>query len=402
VRGIRILFLTQICPYPPTNGGAIKTFNILKHLGSAHDVRLLMLVRQEPDAATLERLARHCREIGFCGIRRSAARNALDAARSLWKRESFIITRDFRPQMQAKVLEALAETPFDLIYVDHLQMFQYVPGEAPCPVLLDEHNVEWQIIERFAVAGRALAQRAFASLEWRKLRAYELSACRRADIVLTVTDLDRRTIALHGIPEGKISAVPIGVDVDMVRPVQLSASSANVLTFGTMSWPPNADSVEYFASEIYPRIKKEVPEARFTVVGANPPSRIGALGAGDRSIQITGFVEDLREPASEAAAFVVPLRIGSGMRVKILDAMALGLPVVTSSIGCEGINVESGKHALVADTPEEFAEAVVHLLRNPEDRRRFGAAGRALVESVYSWPLVLSRLDQVLARVERL
>ena len=190
---MRILFLTQICPYPPSNGGAIKTYNILKHLGSKHDVDLLTFVRGG-ESKSLAHLAQYCKSVDSCLITRSGARNACDAARSLIAQKSFVITRDWLPEMHAKVLKALDTKP-DLIYVDHLQMFQYVPSPAPCRVLLDEHNVEWRIIERFSSAGTPLAQRAFAALEWPKLRAYELAACKRADMVLTVTAEDAIILA---------------------------------------------------------------------------------------------------------------------------------------------------------------------------------------------------------------
>jgi glycosyltransferase involved in cell wall biosynthesis len=298
--------------------------------------------------------------------------------------------------MRSKVLEFISHKP-DLIYVDHLQMFQFVPDPPPCPVLLDDHNVEWRIIERFASADRSPARRLFAALEWRKLRAYELGACRRADIVLTVTPQDRETFIANGIPPEKVFALPVGVDTERLRPIPLFLEFGKVTTLGTMSWPPNADAVRYFIESIYPRIKSELPEARFTVIGANPPPEIRSLASRDSSIEVTGYVDDIRAALDGTGAFVVPLRIGSGIRVKILDAMAMGLPIVTTSIGCEGIELIPGEHALVADNPAHFAESVIRLLRDHGERARLGAAGRGLVENCYSWPHVLRRLDDILS-----
>lgn len=393
---MRILFLTQICPYPPANGGAIKTYNILKHLGARHDVTLLVYVRGDDDVESLKHLSPYCSHIEFCRIERSGWGNLTSLARSLANGKSFIISRDWRSEMQSRVSSLLQPVP-DLIYADHLQMFQFVPDPAPCPVLLDEHNVEWRIIERFASNGRTPVHRLLASKEWRKLRSYELSACNRADRVLTVTEHDREMLSANGVSGDRVSALPIGVDTDFFRPVHLTPDSKNILTFGTMSWPPNVDAVLYFAKSIYPIIKQRTPDARFTIVGSNPPREILNLSATDPSISVTGYVTDLRPYAEQAAAFVVPLRIGSGMRVKILDAMSLGLPVVTTSVGCEGITLIPGRHALVADTPEGFADAVVRLLQGFEKRVTLASTARNLVENRYSWPPILSDLDRILA-----
>lgn len=394
---MRILFLTQICPYPPANGSAIKTYNILKHLGARHEIELLLFVRGESDIAALEHLRPYCREIVHCMMKRSAKSDLAYAARSLVSGASFIISRDRRMEMEAEVLARLKGPP-DLIYADHLQMAQYVPAAAPCPVLLDEHNVEWRIIERFASRGVSLPRRLFASVEWRKLRSYELSACQRADFVLTVTAHDRDVLAEHGIPDGKITPLPVGVDTEYFRPARGRKDSRHILFFGAMSWPPNADAVSHFVERIYPLVKREVPDARLTVLGANPPPEIRSLAERDSSIAVTGFVDDIRPYCEDACVFVVPLRIGSGMRVKILDAMALGLPVVTTSVGCEGISLRHGEHALVADDPREFAESVVRLIRDDEIRSKLASQGRRLVEECYSWPPILSRLDRVLER----
>lgn len=401
---MRILFLTQICPYPPTNGGAIKTYNILKHLGARHEVDLLLFVRNESEIASLIHLGEYCRRMESCVMPRSPFLDLTHATRSLLARRSFIIARDQRPEMQSKVLEYLHPMP-DLIYVDHLQMFQYVPVSTivtgSCPVVLDEHNVEWRIIERFAEYDASLARRLFASIEWPKLRRFELDACRSASAVLTVTEHDRRTLQGHGVPDEKLTALPIGVDAGYFTPLPRQANSRRILTFGTMSWPPNTDAVQWFHREVYPSVKRQAPEAEFVVVGPNPPPAINQLPERDRSVTVTGYVDDIRQASINAAVFVVPLRVGSGMRVKILDAMAMGLPVISTSIGCEGISVHPGKDIVVADGPAEFAGAVVHLLENPSERARIGSAGRRLVESEYSWPSILTRLDDLLSDISQ-
>jgi len=329
---------------------------------------------------------------------RSGKLNAFHAARSLLMGESFIISRDSRCEMHQLVSRGILRLP-GLIYADHLQMFQYVPVNPPCPVLLDEHNVEWRIIERMAGAGTRWAERRFAALEWPKLRAWELGACRRADMVLSVTEGDRGILVENGVPAESVKALPIGVDTDFFLPVPLKRDSSTILSFGTMSWPPNVDAVLYFVRNIYPLIRARVPEVRFKIVGANPPDEVRSLALADSSIEVTGFVEDIRSAAEDAAAFVVPLRIGSGMRVKILSAMAMGLPIVTTPVGCEGICLRHREQAHIAESPQDFADSVVELLGNWDARVKLGISARLMAEEVYSWPPILARLDEVLAHL---
>lgn len=393
------MFLTQICPYPPTNGGAIKTYNILKYLGSRHEVSLLTFLRSEAEISLLQHLKPFCHEIDFCLIKRSALINLQAAVKSLLSEQPFMILRDLHPEMCFKVNEAVKRQP-DLLYVDHLQMFQYVPHPRVCPLVLDNHNVEWRIVERFACTDVSLPVRAFASVEWRRLRAYEINACLEADLVFTVTDKDRNVLISNGVHEHKIVSLPIGVHAADIAPVQLGISDKKVTTFGTMSWPPNVDSVLYFARLIHPLVIRRMPDSKFLIIGKNPPKSIKSLSKNDGRIEVHGYAEDLRSAVQGTAAFVVPLRIGSGMRVKILDAMAMGLPVVTTSVGCEGIDLEPGKHALVADDPHEFADAVVYLLDCYKARVCLATAGRSLVEQCYSWRPILERLEQALLSIQ--
>ncbi|MHB0913149.1 MAG: glycosyltransferase family 4 protein [Armatimonadota bacterium] len=381
---MKILFLTQFSPYPPVSGGAVKTCRILTHLAERHEVSLVSYSRGSDEAEALSCLPVH--RMRHAHIDRSAARNVFDAARSLLG-ESFIISRDRRMEMQ-RVVDSLLPGQ-DLVYVDHLQMFQFVPQPAPCPVLLDEHNVEWRIIERFAHTGNP-AVRLFARIEWPKLQRYELAACRAANVVLTVSEEDRKTLLGAGVPGERVHALPIGVERE---PVPLDPGSRTIVTFGQMAWPPNADAVTWFARTIFPRVRAAVPDARFLVIGANPPPIAGP------GIEVAGFVPDLRAAVAGAALFVAPLRVGSGMRVKIVDAMALGLPTVTTSVGCEGIPLTPGEHALVADIPEEFAKGIVRLLRDPKERERLAGSARAFVAERYSWGPILTRLDSLLAEV---
>ena len=391
----RILFLAQLLPYPPVCGGTIRSYNTLKRLCASHDVTLLTFARKPEDRGHAQFLERICSEVWTVPMRRSPSANCRWAARSLARRSSFIIDRDFTPKMQNAVDAILRERWLDLIYVDHLQMSQYVRGKRACVRVLDEHNVEWRIIRRIAETERRGLWKLFASIEWPKLRDYELAVCEEFDAVCTVSEGDKTTLLSENRRIVNVTSIPIGVDAKEFHPVALDPDSKTILSVATMSWPPNEDAALYFCSQVYPLVKKRVPEARLILAGSSPTPAVRRLKA-DPSISVPGFVEDIHKLAGGAAVFIVPLRCGSGMRVKILNAMAMGLPVVSTSVGREGIEATHGRNILVADDPDTFAWHVARLLRNPEERVRLGAAGRELALQKYSWDVILPRLDAVI------
>ncbi|MEN6371580.1 MAG: glycosyltransferase family 4 protein [Armatimonadota bacterium] len=393
---MKILFLTQLFPYPPICGGTIRSCNILRHLGEKHEVVLVSFVREDPTAEQMGVAASFCSEVHTVPIRRSAAANMKFAAKSLFSRKPFIIARDQVVGMQHAIDGLLEPGGFDMVYVDHLQMAQYMDRWDHIPWVLDEHNVEWKIIERMAQSERFSGKGLYASIEWKKLKEWELSACEKAGLVLTVTETDKATLLRECRDLGNVTCIPIGVDFDSFPKAGLSPNARNILSIGTMSWPPNIDSILYFADEIYPEIKSRSDGVKLVIAGSKPAGSIRKLPSMDSSIEVTGFVQDLSALMSEAAVFIVPLRSGSGLRVKILNAMAMGLPVVSTSVGCEGIGAENGRHLLIADTPQAFADSVLRLLSDFELRKQLAEVGREFVLSNYGWDSILARLDKAL------
>jgi glycosyltransferase involved in cell wall biosynthesis len=222
---------------------------------------------------------------------------------------------------------------------------------------------------------------------------------RRADHVLTVSDDDRLTF-LRFVPDRQVTTVPTGVDLDYFRLRDTSEKAHTLVFTGSMDWAANEDAILYFCSEILPRIRRQIPDARLSVVGRNPTRRIRALKAEDALVDVTGTVDDIRRYVHEAAVYVVPLRIGGGTRIKIFEAMALAKPVVSTTLGAQGLPVRHGENVLLADTPETFAEHTVRLLRDCSERQRLGRAGRSLVESRYSWPAAVDVVEGVLSALQ--
>ena len=389
MRRPRVLFLAHLLPWPLEGGGQIKAFHTLRLLSSRYDVRLLAFVRR-PKEASPENLA-PLRSLCAGGVEtvllpRSRLRDVRFAARSLWRRESFLVTRDFDEPMA----RAVAEADYDLLHIDHLQMAQFVGAEWGGKIVLDQHNIEHRIPQRMAESGTgSRLMRWFARQEWPKLRDFEIASCRHANRVLTVSAEDRDgLIALDGSLADKITVTPIGVDLAYWGGVRRRVDACELLSVGTMYWPPNTDALHWFCADILPRLRAEIPDLPLNIVGARPTASIRALGTNDTRIRVTGTVADVRPFGEQCGVFIVPLRSGSGMRVKILTAMAMGLPVVSTTVGAEGIRVTDNENILLADTPEAFATAVLRLLRDPDFAQRVGEAGRDLMRRDYSWDAV--------------
>jgi glycosyltransferase involved in cell wall biosynthesis len=262
-----------------------------------------------------------------------------------------------------------------------------VPMDGTAPVVLFEHNVEYQIWQRLAALERRPWVRAVLEVEWRKLRAREADACRRADLTIAVSADDRRRLERLA-PGIEAASIPTGVDTDYFTPLPRLEQPRHLVFSGSMDWHPNEDAVIHFLDTIFPSIRARVPGTTFTVVGRNPSARLREAAALCAGVTVTGTVSDVRPSIAEGAVYVVPLRAGGGTRLKIFEALAMGRPVVSTTVGAEGLGIEPGLHYICADQPREFADAVVALLQDPQRRAQLGNAGRHLVETCYSWPTI--------------
>ncbi len=402
----KILFLAHLLPWRLDDGGRIKSYHTLRLLGERYDLTLCALLRtgefggvevaQKSPRPNLS--AEH-----WFSLDRNLLSNPIHAAFALTRKKSFVIIRDNVESLASSMSYLLGEERYDAIHLDHLQMAQFVPDTLPydARIILDQHNVEHRIIRRIAeTPGANPLLRWYAGVEWRKLRDFETAALRRADATLAVSDADRDAfLSLAPDLAGKIETVPIGVDTDYFAVAERAPDADTILSIGTMSWLPNIDAVCWFVTEILPLVREKKPGVRVAVVGANPAKEVLALGKRDPAVAVSGTVPDVRPYAKECGVFIVPLRSGSGVRVKILNALAMGLPVVSTALGAEGIAVTHGLNILIADTPRDFADAVCRVLTDRAFADRLGTNGRALVEQNYTWEAVGRRLHAVYDRV---
>ena len=388
---MKILFLEHLFPLPPDSGSKIKSCFTIRSLASRHEVRLLSYVRGDDERRCIPEIEGLCSKVDVVDLMRSKARGGFEALSSLALGRSFIVSRDFRPQMLRAFHDAVEQFRPDVVHIDHLQMSPFADFDGRYKTVLDQHNVESVIVRRIGETVPNPLMRAYARIEYPRLRRYELNTCRQCDLVLTVSGEDRDTLRKMDPNLKNVEPVPIGIDTEGIQIVERNGDRQNALFLGTMYWPPNVDSVTYFCREIMPLVKKQAPDFTFTIAGQRPTAEVSALAA-DPSVKVTGYVKDTNEPARDCGVFVVPLRSGSGVRVKILTAMAMGLPIVSTTVGAEGLELTNGEHILLADDPNDFAAAVVKVLGDPELARTLGRNARELVCSKYSWDVARKRL----------
>jgi glycosyltransferase involved in cell wall biosynthesis len=401
---MNVLLLTQVLPYPPDSGPKVKTYNVLKYLAQHHDVTLVSFVRGD-QSADVAHLQKFCKEVQVAPMQRGAARDGVAMLRSLAGNQPWMMVRDDRSEMRDLIDRLAAEKKFDVAHADQLNMAQYAQRVKGARTVLDAHNALWLLYKRLAETMSAGPRKILLNRDWQLLKAYEGRICNEFDAVLAVSEEDKRalieamgtlTLTLSHSGEGeKITVIPIAVDGDEVTPAQRRPDADHILHIGTMYWPPNIDGVKWFIHDVLPLIRQQRPDVMFDVVGARPPQELLDMSKADSRINVTGYVDDPTPFLQGAGVMVVPLRAGGGMRVKILNAMAQALPIVTTTLGCEGIAVKDGEHVLIADTPAAFAEAVLKVLADRALADALGNAGRRLIDTTYDYRAACRPLEDV-------
>jgi len=391
---MNVLLLTQVLPYPPDSGPKIKTWNVLKYLARRHQVTLVSFVRGD-QSTEVAHLRRYCSSVHTVPMKRSALLDGLAMLRSLLRGQPWMMVRDDRIAMRQLIDRLAAETRFDVAHADQLNMAQYAARVAGARKILDAHNALWLLYQRLAATMSPGLRKWLLDRDWRLLKDYEGRMCREFDAVLAVSTEDRLALEKAMAGSREIAVIPIAVDTDELTPVARCPNASHILHIGTMYWPPNIDAVQWFVDQVYPLIRAKRPEVVFDVVGARPPQAVLNLNDRGIGINVTGYVKDPLTYLQQTGAMVVPVRAGGGMRVKILEALAQSLPLVTTTLGCEGIAVEDGQQVLIADTPADFAGAVLRLLEDRSFADELGRRGRELVAARYDYRVACGPLDLV-------
>ena len=400
---MKILWVKAGGLVPPDTGGKIRSYNILRQLARQNSVTFFSFyAAHDPDQhAELKNIFDRVVTIPLSISAPKSIAEMRDYGIRLFSSEPYGITKFCRPEVRRGLQALLEQESYDVILCDFIAAAGVIPWNCATPKVLFTHNVEASIWQRhYEVATNAI-WKAISWLEWRKMKAAEERYLRLADLVLTVSETDRDAFSSILDPQ-KLTVIPTGVDVDYFQPTPEKEGKNSLVFTGSMDWLPNEDAIFHFADAILPLIKQRVSDISLIVVGRNPSRKLQALAASEKSIELTGWVNDIRPFLGRGAVCIVPLRIGGGTRLKIFEAMAMGKAVVSTSVGAEGLAVRSGENILLADKPNDFAESVISLLKNQERRQQLGNAARALVQENYSWTRVAqdftSALEGVISR----
>jgi sugar transferase (PEP-CTERM/EpsH1 system associated) len=390
---VRILFAAAYLPYPPDSGGRTRSYHLLRWVAERHAVDLLAFCHDPADLTGVPALQRLCASV------RTVPAPAYPLGPWARLRRTLLAPADLvMPRRSAQMAAALVHSPpFDLAFLDELGVSEYARLATGKPTILSKQNVEGSLYRQLARRKRPLSPAwALAHLEALALARYEGSTVALFRQVIVVSEQERARLAGR-CPAGRIAVVPNGVDTSYFAPQPGVGEEPDSLVFvGAFFWPPNADAARWLVSDILPHIRHEVPGVRVCLVGHDPPPEIQAM-AHPPEVVVAGSVPDVRPYLARSAVCVAPLRIGGGTRLKILDALAMGRPVVSTSLASEGLDLADGHELLIADGAEAFAAAAVRLLRDPAQRAELGAAGRRAVEKRYTWPVVLAGLEPLIA-----
>ena len=386
---MRVLILTTQYPYPVRSGNALRTLALLERLAPRHEITIMAFAqRDDPAVQALRDRGMQC--ISVRPPAWTPLRNARIAAWSLAGRLPYIMATHCTPAMRQALSRALNSGKYDLLHCDSISL---APLAAECgfrPAVLVEHNVESLIWQRVAKHERRPLHKAFVMLQSRKLERAEGKVCRAFDACVAVSQPDAELLReWYGVQNVRI--VPNGVELcdDSADDAPQDGALAFV---GSMDWMPNQDAVRWMTSEVMPLIRRRHPQVTLTIVGRNPPAWMRKMSG--NGIRVTGTVEDVRPYIKRSAVCIVPLRIGGGTRLKILEAMAAGRPVVSTSVGAEGLDLRPGREIVIADSPREFADQVVGLLAHEERRRQLAQAGKEAAKR-HSWDIIAPELERV-------
>ncbi|AFV02099.1 glycosyl transferase, group 1 [Dehalobacter sp. DCA] len=386
---MNILFLTHVYPYPPDSGGLIFTYNAIKHeYDQGHNVTIITLHKTEiktplDQIADVKIVCKNTRNRIFRMFLNMFSRMPYNSSK-------------YKSKLVKTVIKEVLETKnIDVVYIDHLHMAvygKYIRELMPSiPLILREQNVETTIMQRFYQNQTNPVVKLYAYIQFLKLNAYESKVVEDFDKCFMLTDNDSERIKKmnHRV---KNVTIPAGVDIEKYVPKQTLEEEGSILFLGTLNWLPNADGLKWFIDHILDRVKEEIPDIKFYIVGKDPIEQVKRLHNG-KNIIVTGYVDDERDYIAKCSVFIVPLRIGGGMRIKILNAMSMAKCIVSTSIGAEGIDIQNRKDIFISDDPGSFATDIIFLMKNKETRETISRNAREKVLTQYSWDAIFKIAD---------
>jgi polysaccharide biosynthesis protein PslH len=391
---LNILIVSAQFPYPPHSGFATRVYQLARQLAAHHKVTLLAYARpDEHDGVAALR-----QEMSVCAVERDAGsvnRKRAAQALSLASLRPFSCRAVYSRDVQRAIVELCARERFDVVQLESSLLCTFAVPEGP-RLLLDEHNIEYEVFQRMCEGERSIPRRVFNRIEHARFRRFEQRWWTRVDGCVVTSDRELPVVRAHA-PHTPVAVVPNCVDLDYFRPLANEVEPNTLVFNGILTYRPNLEAAHHLVEDIWPLVLRRRPDARLTLVGRADEADIRRLTR--PGVVVTGEVPDIRPYLQRAAVVGVPVRIGGGTRLKVVEGLAMGKAMVSTSLGCEGIAVRDGEHLLIGDDATAFASRVVQLFESPNMRSALGRAGRSLVENQYSWELAGQRLQALYERV---
>lgn len=392
---MKVLMLTPYLPFPPSSGGQIRSFNLIKYLSKKHDITLFSLIKDEKEKKYIPELEKYCKKVRV--FRRSKSpwtlRNILLTAFGPFP---FLAIRNLAPRERSAVKKELLREKYDLIHAETFSVMLHIP-ETKTPVLMVEQTIEYLVYKHFVEKQSPLFLRPILSIDVAKLRYWESQYWRKADTVVAVSETDRDQMKKL-VSKLDVDIVPNGVDLGFFKvKKKWKDKNPRILFVANFKWMQNVEAAQLLIKKVFPLVQKRLPEARLWIVGQYIPDEIKS----EKSKKI--IVDDLKESDEEsvknayfqASIFVSPLRGPGGTRLKHFAAMAAKLPLVTTTVGAEGLDAKDGKHISIRNNPKGIAETTVDLLKNSDKAKKIADNARTLVKEKFSWSKIAKHLDSI-------
>jgi glycosyltransferase involved in cell wall biosynthesis len=391
---MRILVLTAKAIFPLHGGAEIRNFSLLKETSRHHDVYSLSFVNEGGEEEHKAGVAPFCKRVDVVTLPPRPRSKRVATALESWAGGARpLVLAEYRSRAMSDALaRVVREEKIDVIHAHCLHVGQYVEERGNAAFVYDAHNLEHVLWARFARVQKPLL-RAFVQNQIPKFRHWERYVGLHSEKVVMLSD-DDKSEYLKVVPESDVATIPNGADVEFFRPrPDIPVEENSIIYFAHFGWPPQDDGALHLHNDIMPLVRREIPDAHLYLVGRTPPPAIQRLAAA--RVTVTGMVPDIRDYIARAAVVALPLRIGSGQKHRVFQSLAMEKPVVTTSVGAEGIALEHDVNALLSDDPAQIARHIVELLRDPARRARIGGAGRKLVLDRYEWSANYRLLDRV-------
>jgi len=384
---MRILFLSQRFLFPSDTGGKIRTGKILEQLTKEHEVTVISNVEYPKDEPYVSQMSSLCNKfipVSYVEVKRFTRAFYWKLFKYSFRRYPISMLNDFSPELESAVLNELENGDYDLAICDFMQSSINFKKVKDIPLLLFQHNVESVIAQRHMQRSRDPISLLFWWLQFRKMYYYEKKMSLRFDRVVAVSEGDKDLMEeWYGLEN--VFTIPTGVDTDYWKSANDNEQNEQLVYVGAMDWLPNEDAIIYFLNDIFPIIKEREPHIKLTIVGRNPSPKLQKILDTRKDAELTGWVEDTRPYIAKGSVFIVPIRIGGGTRMKIYQAMAMSKAVVSTSIGAEGLPLDNNKHIIFADDEKTFADSILGLVDDKENRKKLGTNARKYVHENFRW-----------------